>query len=73
MTNDLPSGSAGRQPEAGAVTLDVINGPGSFLLRLPQHVASSVLIGASKVARVLFLLQPPTHSRDKRRKGMAPT
>ena len=48
-----PVGLRGRQPKAGKVTLDVINGPGSFPLCFPHHVASSILVVASNVARVV--------------------
>lgn len=44
MKNDLLSAPGGRQPKAGAVALEVIKGPGSFLLYLPQHVAFNLLV-----------------------------
>lgn len=51
-----PVGLGGRQPKAGTVTLDVINGPGSFSLCFPHQVASFILVAASNVA---IVVSPP--------------
>lgn len=48
-----PVGLGGKQPKAGMVTLDVINGPGSFPLCFPYHLASFILVAASNVAIVV--------------------
>lgn len=59
MKDDYPV-SGGGQHKTGTATLDVISGPGSFLLCLSQYVAST-FTGASKAARALTVPPPAPH------------